>query len=159
MNEKMFFLIITAIFCLAPYKNGTTLLSLEITIKNGIITGYVRNSTNHAVRINARHHFGHWERTSLFYHHGAWQKANLKSINRPHFGHLPDPIEIELSPGKVLGPPVPELPSLGSRKTNQIHHTFQLSLADYILPSDLKSGSKFRVETCGLISNEIELKE
>jgi hypothetical protein len=132
-------------------------LSLDITVKEGVIKGVVRNASKETIKVNAQHLYGYWEFTTVMYFYGRWHEAPLIEKKRARIGTELTPVEIELQPGEMLT-------ALKSdhifipKKTEAPECTFTIDLSEYELPNNHWDISEMRVVTCGLWSGIIKLK-
>jgi len=159
MKTTLTVLLATVLCKVALASDTNTVLSLEIAVEHGVITGYVRNSTTNAITMNSRHLYGHWEFTSVFYLYGRWQEASYMEKLRGRIGTVLPPVEIELKPGQVLVAPKGELSHLLEKDSPGTRpYTFRIDLSEHVLPRNFWDMSELRVVTCGLWSNIIQIK-
>jgi hypothetical protein len=153
-------ILLSIVLCSVALASETnTVVSLEITVDDGVITGYVRNSTTNAITVNSRHLYGHWEFTSVLYRYGRWREAPYTEDQRAHLGSTLPPVEIELKPGEVLVAPKARLSHLLEKASADTRpYTFKIDLSEHDLPETLWNISQLRVVTCDLWSNIIPLR-
>ena len=146
--KRLTFILLAALAPALAQSEAQT-LTLEIKVDHGVVTGFVRNNSDKAIKVNAEHYYGWWEITKLFYFDGSWHQARLTEEKLVRMGKARDPVEVTLQPGGVLGaPPRPHV--IIAYASPQTNCTFGLELSNYELPKDLATISKIRVETQGL---------
>jgi hypothetical protein len=142
--------ILTLAFVTAAFAGDKSkLMSLEITVERGIVSGLVRNRSNAPVKANAEHLYGWWEFTHLSYFDGSWHEAPLAKEEHVRIGATREPVHVILEPGGLLVAPRREVLRV-EQVPPPTNCTFRLQLADYQLPKDTGKVSKIRVETNGL---------
>jgi hypothetical protein len=128
-------------------------LNLEIELKNGVISGFIRNCNANTVRVEIPETYGWWENTSVFYlYNSQWREAPLRELALPRarIGAYSGPLYIELKSGELLRPQGYLFPS-------RLLSTFEIDLSQHELPSDYWNISDIRVVTRDLWSNIIKV--